>query len=82
MTPVSKLLALEIENLQLKLEQLDRQGKQWADEQRSLIEQARTEVGAGPGTLYNTSTRTFQAASGPVPLSTPAPRQAKRAGDR
>ncbi len=82
MTPVSELLALKIENITLKLERLEHAAQQAArqllDEQKPLIEQARIEVGAPSGHVYNTDTKMFQAPTGPQPLSTPSARQARR----
>lgn len=80
MTSVSEVLALRIENLSLKLHNLQHAGEALAMEQKALIAQARIEAGAPVGHVYNTETRQFQAQTGPVPLSTRPERQAKRAG--
>jgi len=78
---VSELIAVKIELATIKIQQLQTTYAQVAGEQRSLIEQARQDVGAPPDHVYNLDTRSFHppAPSGPVPLSTTAARQAKRA---
>lgn len=78
MTLVSELLAVKIENLELRKRQVEAIHGEFQKQQQALIEEARREVDAPAGHLYNTDTRTFQAPGGSVPLSTRAARQAKR----
>lgn len=79
MTPVSELLALKIENAQLKLQQLHAAAQQIVAEQQKLLEEARVEVGAPVGHNYDPATRLFVSPNGHQPLSAPAARQQKRA---
>lgn len=80
MTPVSELLALKIENMQLRLEKMRAEHDQLAAEQQALLDQARTEVGASTdATQYNFQTRLFSVPGGPRPLSMPESRRVKRA---
>jgi hypothetical protein len=78
-TPVSELLAVKIENLQLRLDALRLQHEALGKEQQALLDQARAEVGASPeATVYNFATRTFSVPGGPRPLSMAENRRAKR----
>lgn len=61
---VPELLALQIEISVLKLQQLQTVGASLLAEQQRLVEQARTILGAAPGEVYNTETRSFQAPPG------------------
>lgn len=79
MTAPSELLALKIENYGLRLAQLQAQSKIWIAEQNALIDEARKEVGAPEGHVYNLDTRQFQPPAGVTPFSTTKARQQKRA---
>jgi len=58
---VSELLALKIENINLKLAQLQSKANELVTERAKLVEEARAEVGAPADHLLNTDTRQFQA---------------------
>ena len=77
MTQVSELLALKIENIRLKLNSLQQMAHALNADAATLLEQARLEVNAPVGAIFNTETRTFQAQT--QPLSTSKVRQMKRA---
>lgn len=79
MKPVSELLAIKIENAQLKLNALQQQGELIQADLRALLEQARIEVGGPEHARYDIGTRTFQAVKPPVPFQTPKAKQRKRA---
>lgn len=78
MTTVSELTALKIENAFLRLQQLQATAQTIVAERDRCIEEARAEVSAPVGHLYNTDTRQFQPPNGPRPLSAPIKRQRKR----
>ena len=78
MTKVTELLALKIENLSLKLGQLQDQHERLHADRAVLIEEARKEVNAPTGHVYNVETRQFQAHAGPVPFRAPTAREKKR----
>ena len=78
MEKVSELLTLKIENLRLKLQQLQTLANQIQSEQLQLIEQARAEVGAPSGYIFNTDTRLFQTVEKPAPFKAPFKREQKR----
>lgn len=59
---VSEVTALKIENLQLKLSQLELTHQQWTKDLNALIAQARQEAGAEESARYNVQTRSFDAA--------------------
>ena len=59
MTTVSELLALKIENLQLKLQALQASAQLTVTLQQQLIAEARTETGAPAEAIYNVETRSF-----------------------
>jgi len=78
-TPVSELLALKIENLQLRLEKMRAEHDQVLKEQQALLEQARAEVGASSkATQFDFKTRLFSVPGGPRPLSMAENRRTKR----
>lgn len=80
MNKVSELLAVKIELATIKIQQLQASFQQLVTEQRTLVEQARSEIGASADWVYSLDVRSFQApVREPVPLSTSADRQAKRA---
>lgn len=58
---VSELLALKVENINLKLAQLQTAADKLVTERATLVEEARKEVDAPEGHLLNTATRLFQA---------------------
>ena len=61
MQPVSELTALKIENLSLKLQQLQTAANAFVEQQKALIETARAEAEAPAEHVYNVDTRAFQA---------------------
>lgn len=60
MADVSELLALKIENAELRLQQLQQAGTDLVKQRNALIEEARLETGAEPDAIYNVQTRRFQ----------------------
>ena len=65
---VSELLAVKIENCALRIRQLELAAQPILAEQRTLVEQARAEVGAEPDAVYSLDSKSFQAQTGPVAM--------------
>lgn len=78
MTKVSELLALKIENVVLKLQQVRTQAATLEVEQNKLILEACQEVGVPTDYVFDINARTFSPPNAPKPLSAPAKRAIKR----
>lgn len=86
MTTVADSLADKIEIAALKCENYKLQAQaelqRLSDATNALVQQARAEVQAPDGHVYDTETRAFRDPKGATPLSTATSRQARRAEAR